>query len=647
MVYKRGQPPHTVEFPGEVRLMPAPKMTFAGLRALATFAEEDFLERSGETIRGDETFYGDDPPLIEEASESRGVQLTSTLGVGGMARVCLGLQSSLNREVAVKIPRVDRPGDACRSSVLREAQVLGQLEHPNVVPVHDLIYDDNGLPQIVLKRIEGEPWSELLINREKAEHYASGQDPLTWNVQILIGVCNAVDFAHSRGIIHRDVKPSNVMIGTFGEVTLLDWGIAIALPTPGGKIPIVGTPAYIAPEMLGDQVQTPQTDVYLLGAVLYEILAGEPPHRGLSLDVIVASILSPPPLPEDTPPALGSLCTRALNPDMALRPASAAAFRADLVTFLERRSVDLMVQSAEAQLVVLRSAAHSDDPDVDIIAPLSTCHFAFSHALQVLPDHATAREKLDESLHLAARWALSRDELALAAHHLSQASDRESSLQDELDAALERQASRDRRVKDLLQANDRRTGATTRIMLAVIMGVCTMTVGLTAHNYPPSYLMFAGFCLFMSSLSGVLIFSRRTPLGTVNGRAVSAAALGPIVQMVVDLCSWLRGWPARDSHGFFLLVTMCFGLAITMTVDRRVLPLLMSCLLLSVLTALLPEYTYLFQGCAGATIPGLAIAGEWLQRRVDQENSEIYERLRGSAALGDGGGEQGEDKQWH
>ena len=149
-----------------------------------------------------------------------------------------------------------------------------------MVPVYDLGLDESGAPFIVMKHNEGDHWLKLLGDDEALKKHAPGRERLDAHLAILVQVCNAVHFAHSRGVIHRDLKPENVMVGSFGEVYLVDWGVATK---PGPVTQIAGTPAYMAPEMLGgDGAEiSPRTDVYLLGAVLYEILAGRAPHTGL------------------------------------------------------------------------------------------------------------------------------------------------------------------------------------------------------------------------------------------------------------------------------------------------------------------------------------------------------------------------------
>src|SRR6185503_14452978 len=139
----------------------------------------------------------------------------AVIGQGGMGVVREAEQVSLGRTVAVKTVKPDQRSPEAAQDLLREAWVTGSLEHPNVVPVHHLGLDDEGMPAIVLKRVEGVEWSKLIRDAEDVKRRYGAADLLVWNLSILMQVLNAIRFAHSRGILHRDLKPSNVMVGDF------------------------------------------------------------------------------------------------------------------------------------------------------------------------------------------------------------------------------------------------------------------------------------------------------------------------------------------------------------------------------------------------------------------------------------------------
>ncbi|MBM4319214.1 MAG: serine/threonine protein kinase, partial [Deltaproteobacteria bacterium] len=221
------------------------------------------------------------------------IELRSKLGEGGMGVVYLAEQVALGRPVAVKSISPVRQDARTVGILLHEAWITGQLEHPNVVPVYTLGQDEAGSPLLVMKRIEGVSWREVLSGKAllpAGQGDGAETEPLVRHLQVLMQVCRAVHFAHSRGIIHCDLKPDNVMIGEFGEVYVLDWGVAVSLhqerddsyPLARDVDSPVGTPAYMSPEQaMGQGCRfSPATDVYLLGAILHEILTGERRHTG-------------------------------------------------------------------------------------------------------------------------------------------------------------------------------------------------------------------------------------------------------------------------------------------------------------------------------------------------------------------------------
>jgi serine/threonine protein kinase len=174
------------------------------------------------------------------------------------------------------------------------------------------------------------PDSVLLDDPSAIRRRFGVEDVLEQNIRILMQVSNAISFAHSRGIVHRDIKPANVMVGLFGEIYVVDWGLALAskddgsgrIPTTSGARFIAGTPAYMAPEQAyGSEGVGPWTDVYLLGATLYEVAVGCAPHRGETLmQLMLAIAASEPELPEKLPPASsGARCILIRTSAMARR----------------------------------------------------------------------------------------------------------------------------------------------------------------------------------------------------------------------------------------------------------------------------------------------------------------------------------------
>jgi serine/threonine protein kinase len=286
---------------------------------------------------------------VEATGFDQRYQTRSVLGEGGMGEVRLCRDRLVGRDVALKVLRPNIAALAeGRERFVREARVQGQLEHPAVVPVYDLGVAPDGGAYFTMKRIRGETLDEIARLLGSGDAEAAAKYTPRRLLTAFGSVCLAIDFAHQRGVLHRDLKPANIILGDFGEVYVLDWGLAkvadvnapIADPinhleadehTQQGTM--LGTPGYMAPEqVLGaiDQLDA-RTDVYALGVVLFEILAFEPLHRGLTVESLLASTLrgadarpSARGCP-DVPPELEAICARATARDPADRYPTARA----------------------------------------------------------------------------------------------------------------------------------------------------------------------------------------------------------------------------------------------------------------------------------------------------------------------------------
>ncbi len=272
--------------------------------------------------------------------------LGERLGMGGMGEVVRAHDSELDRVVAMKRMRASQGSSSARRRFFEEARTAAGLEHPNIVPVYDVGSDGDGCPYFTMKWIRGRTLAEILRGVAERKRRVLGDYPLSRRVQILQSVCMAIDFAHERGVIHRDLKPANILIGAFGEVHVVDWGLARSgEPENGSSRPdqtlaVHGTPSYMAPEQARGDAVDRRTDIYGLGAVLYEILTLRAPHAGRSAPEIVEAVRrGPPPSPieiePETPPALDDLCRRAMSRDPADRPGSAREIHDELVQYLE------------------------------------------------------------------------------------------------------------------------------------------------------------------------------------------------------------------------------------------------------------------------------------------------------------------------
>jgi eukaryotic-like serine/threonine-protein kinase len=272
-------------------------------------------------------------------------EIGETLGYGGMAEVHLGRDVRLGREVAVKILRADLARDpSFQTRFRREAQAAASLNHPAIVAVYDSgeeITGPNGsTPYIVMEYVEGRTLRDIL----KTE----GRIMPRRAMEIVADVCAALDFSHRNGIVHRDVKPGNVMITSTGAVKVMDFGIARAVADAGATVTataaVIGTAQYLSPEQARGENVDARSDVYSTGCLLYELLTGHPPFTGDS-PVAVAyqhvREMAPPPSSAnpDVPPALDAIVMKALAKNPANRYQTAAEMRADLIRAINGRPV--------------------------------------------------------------------------------------------------------------------------------------------------------------------------------------------------------------------------------------------------------------------------------------------------------------------
>jgi serine/threonine protein kinase len=315
-----------------------------------------------------------------------------------MGRVLLGRQRSLDRDVAIKTVKPELSGTTHADALIREGVITGTLEHPNITPVHQLGVDhEGGRPVLVMKRIVGTSWSDLVENPdapfwEKLD--ALPHDRLHAHLEILGSVANALAYAHSRGVIHRDVKPDNVMIGEFGEVYLVDFGIATKLSGDERPKGLVGTPAFMAPEMIDERMPLgPHTDVYLLGATLHFLLTGGPRHAGSTLPEVLSAafISSPHPYDASVPSELAALANHATERDPELRPMSASAFQKALRRYFTHRSARALSDAAETRLDALERVDAASIDAAALARLVSECRFGFLMALRDWPECPSAK----------------------------------------------------------------------------------------------------------------------------------------------------------------------------------------------------------------------------------------------------------------
>ncbi|HEU4404157.1 MAG TPA: serine/threonine-protein kinase [Polyangiaceae bacterium] len=312
---------------------------------------------------------------FEQRYEARGV-----LGEGGVGEVRSCRDRLVGREVALKVLR---PGTAesaeARERFVREARVQGQLEHPAVVPVYDLGLAPGGEAYFTMRRVRGKTLDEIVRALAAGDPAVREKYTRRRLLTALLRVCLAIDFAHRRGVLHRDLKPANVILGDFGEVYVLDWGLAKVAgaddpafeplddPVSGHTLQgaMLGTPGYMAPEQVRGENERldGRADVYALGAILFEIVALMPLHDASSVrEVLGSTLFGVEARPSkrgraDVPPELEAICVRATALDPAERYPTARALSDDLERFLDGdRHETVRRELAAAHVAAARAA---------------------------------------------------------------------------------------------------------------------------------------------------------------------------------------------------------------------------------------------------------------------------------------------------
>jgi len=401
---------------------PAPRVRSSAAPTMIPELMEDSLPSGGTAVPLPEDTSLDATSAPESAFS---LDFGPMIGEGGLARVYRARQGSLARDVAVKVVR----RQASRGPFLHESRITAALDHPNVLPVHDLVTLDDGAPALVMKEVEGQSWREHLDQVLDDDSF-----DLVNEIRTLLAVCQAVAFAHDRGVLHLDLKPGNVMVGAFGEVLVMDWGCSVLLdgderwsaqPDLPRRSQIrrpFGTPTYMPPELArgdGERVG-PASDVYLLGAILVELLSGMRPRRGVSAADIVKDaaegIIRRP--PEGAPAVLSELARRATQADPRLRPATVLEVRDQLQHWLDTREARRIVRDARrrlaaceariAGLAVIRD--HDIEPEEEVFEIIG----AFQQARMLWPDAPDTAQGEARARRLLATRALVRGEAGLA-----------------------------------------------------------------------------------------------------------------------------------------------------------------------------------------------------------------------------------------
>jgi len=515
-------------------------------------------------------------PLVSQKTDEVGeLELGETLGKGGMGVVRLGRQRGLRREVAIKCPRRDR-GNQATTALLREALAGGALEHPNIVPIYTLGRSDDGEPLIVMKRIQGVSWRELLDSPDHPLLPKRVAERLQWHLELLIQVCNALRFAHSRGILHRDIKPDNVMIGDFGEVYVLDWGLAAAdqrtddelsLPVASAITELAGTPGYMAPEM-ADPLEASidrRTDVYLLGALLHELLTGEVRHPGKTpVAQIFASYHTKPYVYDaSVPEELAEACNRATARDKEQRYQSVDELREAIVRALRHGASRELTAEAETRREQLEELIHADPKahrasaeGVGVQQTFIECRFGYQQALRTWPENPQAKGGLRAVMHAMVEYEIARHERGSAAALLAQIDDPEPKLlaaMAELKKSQHEKARRFEALEAIERDIDLKPGERARQWFAFFVAIGwlinNMSWGMLARYglFQAGYGTYLAIDVGYAALCGALVYAFRSVVlqNAANKRLVAIGFSAMAIFAVVWSFEWATGQPFR------------------------------------------------------------------------------------------------------
>ncbi len=558
------------------------------------------------------------------------IELEATLGEGGMGLVRLAKQHAIGRQVAVKTLRADLDDPKYALQLLREAWVTGALEHPNIVPIYSVGVDGDGHPIIVMKRIEGQPWSEVIH---------SGDRDLKWHLETLMQVCRAVELAASRDIVHRDLKPDNVMIGEFGEVYVLDWGIAVTLGDDrDGRLlraadvrGVSGTPGYMAPEMVQETGAdlNPRTDVYLLGAILHEILTKSKRHPTEDVRASLLSSLASEPVdyPDDIPAVLAELCNRATDVDPELRIRSARAFREAIDRYLERESSRRLTDRGRERFDAWTAALGGDPDPTQVQKLFGECRFAYQEALRTWPANRAALDGLAATLERMFEYEFGRDHVDAAAVLLEELGtlDTRAVDPDRMRALSERLRARKRELERLRLSETerdlsvgRRTRAFLMLVAAVAWGGLPFALALIQRagheiGYFELYLVSA---LKLVDTIVIVWWARESLMKTAVNRQLTAVAFFLVIaEAIARPLTWRLG---RTLEASLLTDFALFGAVLsvlTITIDRRMFVAPLVYLIGAAIATSNPDLV-LYALAGSHFVAFLALAAAWRPDRI-------------------------------
>ena len=384
---------------------------------------------------------------VTSEADSPDYELLEKIGEGGMGVVYTARQSSIARTVAIKMLKGNKEHtQEQREKFISEAVVTGELDHPNIVPIYDLGSNDAGALFYSMKRVRGTPWDDAIQGKSLDE-----------NLNILLRVADAIAFAHANGVLHRDLKPENVMLGDFGEVLVMDWGLARisdefpSIDAVSQSDVMGGTPAYMAPEMATGPIDevTTASDIYLLGAILFEILTARPPHSGKTVMACLFAaakneFVETPDSKKQCSGELYDIAMRTMATKPADRYATVQDFQGAVRLYQSHSESVLLTESAAKNL---EAAIETDDYDL-----YSRSVYGFEEALSLWSGNQNAQGLLVASRGAYAQSALDRSDFELGISLLDNESPEHEEVLAKLIAGRNESESRQRRLTWLKRA---------------------------------------------------------------------------------------------------------------------------------------------------------------------------------------------------
>ena len=524
------------------------------------------------------------------------------LGRGGMGRVSIAHDPRLGRRVALK--ELLRPGPDAEARFVREALVTARLTHPAIVPVYEAGRFPSRQPFYTMKLLAGRPLGDVLRGARSVE------ERLATLPQLLV-VADAIAYAHSRRVVHRDLKPDNVIVGDFGETVVIDWGLAKLLdesepptsvdadareddwatpdePTRDRKKPSsgtrlgarMGTPGYASPEQSAGLPVDERTDVYALGAILYEILTGHPPRAaaGLVLSGEAQGLVAAPPpptFPPGLPAALVAVCRRAMASAPSERHPTARELRADLEAAIAHREAELLVDEATRRIERLEAAIAGGEDEQALYALFGAARFGFEQVLARFPGDAAALAGLERAVRVLVQHEIARLRPQAARSILAALPSPPPALLAAITEAERGLAAEEARRAELValgHQHDARVGQRTRLAISLVVGGLWTASPLVANLLEPiSYPTFTAVSL--AFLVGILVLfgrakeMRRT---AVNRALFGGAIMLQVAQVLMYAGCALVGMPFETADVQHLLLWSVVTAGMALALDRRI-----------------------------------------------------------------------------